>query len=108
MTAATPIRWGLLGTGNITFKLLAVPASRPVDVVAVGSRTIERAREFAGANGIGRAHGSYEDLLGGPGGGRRLHQPAQLAAPRVDAPLARRGQARAVREAVHPAPGRGR
>ncbi len=37
-----------------------------LDVVAVGSRTIERAREFARANGIGRAHGSYEDLLADP------------------------------------------
>ena len=63
----TPIRWGLLGTGNITRKLLAGAALAPdVEVVAVGSRTAERAREFAAANGIARAHGSYEELLADP------------------------------------------
>ena len=67
MSARTPIRWGLLGTGNITRKLLiGAHQSETVDVVAVGSRTDERARSFASANGIGRAHGSYEALLADP------------------------------------------
>ena len=62
-----PIRWGLLGTGNITRKLLiGARQSDEVVVVAVGSRTDERARSFAAANGIGRAHGSYEALLADP------------------------------------------
>jgi D-xylose 1-dehydrogenase (NADP+, D-xylono-1,5-lactone-forming) len=64
MTNATRIRWGLLGTGLITRKLLrGARLSSELDVVAVGSRTLERGREFAAANGIGRVHGSYEDLL---------------------------------------------
>ena len=68
MTATTRIRWGLLGTGNITRKLLkGARQSDEVDVVAVGSRTADRARTFADANGIGRAHGSYEALLADPG-----------------------------------------
>jgi len=64
MTTPTPVRWGLLGTGNITGKLLrGARLSSEVMVTAVGSRTPERARAFAEANGIPRAHGSYEDLL---------------------------------------------
>ena len=35
-------------------------------MVAVGSRTMDRAREFALANDIGRAHGSYDELLADP------------------------------------------
>src|SRR5664279_2746939 len=62
-----PIRWGLLGTGGITRKLLAGAATTPTaDVVAVGSRTPERAAAFAAANGIERAHGGYEALLADP------------------------------------------
>ena len=50
MTDSTRIRWGLLGTGNICSKLLAgARQAVDLDVVAVGSRTIERAREFARA-----------------------------------------------------------
>ncbi len=68
MTDPDRIRWGLLGTGNITRKLLiGAHQSDEVDVVAVGSRTMDRAQSFATANGIGRAHGSYEALLADPG-----------------------------------------
>lgn len=67
MTDATRIRWGLLGTGNITRKLLAgARLASGSDVLAVGSRTMDRARAFANANGIVRVHGSYEDLLADP------------------------------------------
>lgn len=67
MTSTTPIRWGLLGTGAITGKLLAgARRSTEVVVTAVGSRTLERAQAFAAANGIPRVHGSYQDLLADP------------------------------------------
>ena len=49
-------------------------------------------------------------LRGAPRGPRRrcrLHQPAQLAAPRMDAGIAGGRQARPVREALHAPPGRG-
>ena len=66
-TERRPIRWGLLGTGNITRKLLAGAAGTPTaEVVAVGSRDGDRATAFAAAKGIARAHGSYEDLLADP------------------------------------------
>jgi predicted dehydrogenase len=67
MTSRTPIRWGLLGTGNITGKLLAgARRSSEVLVTAVGSRTLERAQVFAATNDIARVHGSYEELLADP------------------------------------------
>jgi D-xylose 1-dehydrogenase (NADP+, D-xylono-1,5-lactone-forming) len=67
MSTPTPIRWGLLGTGGITGKLLAGARQSPeVVVTAVGSRTLERARAFAEANAIPRVHGSYEELLADP------------------------------------------
>jgi xylose dehydrogenase (NAD/NADP) len=63
-----PIRWGILGTGGITHKLLAGAATTPTArVVAVGSRTAGRAASYAAASGIERAHGSYEALLADPG-----------------------------------------
>jgi xylose dehydrogenase (NAD/NADP) len=63
----TPIRWGILGTGDINRRLL--PGARESDeleVVAVGSRSGERAQAFATEMGIPRAHGSYEALLADP------------------------------------------
>ncbi|MFP3416602.1 Gfo/Idh/MocA family oxidoreductase, partial [Bacillus sp. SIMBA_074] len=35
-------------------------------VVAAGSRSIERARAFAAAHGVDRAHGSYDALVADP------------------------------------------
>jgi D-xylose 1-dehydrogenase (NADP+, D-xylono-1,5-lactone-forming) len=66
-TDRPPIRWGLLGTGGITRKLMAgVATTASAEIVAVGSRTQARADEFAAAYQLGRAHGSYEALLADP------------------------------------------
>jgi D-xylose 1-dehydrogenase (NADP+, D-xylono-1,5-lactone-forming) len=62
-----PVRWGLLGTGNITRKLLhGASGTTTAEVVAIGSRDRDRAASFAAANGIARPHGSYEALLADP------------------------------------------
>jgi D-xylose 1-dehydrogenase (NADP+, D-xylono-1,5-lactone-forming) len=62
-----PVRWGILSTAHINEKVLAGAAGTPtVEVVAVGSRSVERAQEFADRHGIPRAHGSYEELLADP------------------------------------------
>lgn len=67
MKTRTPIRWGILGTGDINRRLLpGARQSSEVDVVAVGSRSPERATAFAAEMGIPRAHGSYELLLADP------------------------------------------
>jgi predicted dehydrogenase len=62
-----PVRWGLLGTGNITRALLTgASKTEAAEIVAVGSRDEDRAAAFAASNGIARAHGSYEALLADP------------------------------------------
>jgi predicted dehydrogenase len=69
-----PIRWGILATGKIahTFAedLALVPDAR---LAAVGSRSFDRAHEFAEdyvetfpGTGPVRAHGSYEELVADP------------------------------------------
>ncbi len=66
MTAA-PVRWGILGTGDINDRFL--PGARltdTVEIVAVGSRTAKRAAAFAERHDIPRAHGTYEELLADP------------------------------------------
>jgi predicted dehydrogenase len=62
-----PVRWGILSTADIN-RLVIPPAqaSPKVDLVAVASRTQERADEYAARWGIPRAHGSYEALLADP------------------------------------------
>ena len=61
------VKWGIISTADINGKLLAgAAASSDVDVVAVGSRDLDRARAFADRHGIPRAYGSYEELLADP------------------------------------------
>jgi predicted dehydrogenase len=61
------IRWGIVGPGRIAENLVqdfaVVDGARPV---AVASRSIDRARAFAGRHGIERAHGSYAEILADP------------------------------------------
>ena len=67
MQTNEPIRWGLLGTARINTKLLAgARLSSSTEVVAVGSRSADAAQAYAEANGVARAHGSYEALLADP------------------------------------------
>ena len=62
-----PVRWGILSTAHINRKLLAGAAlSSEVEVVAVGSRDLTRARAFADEHGIPAAYGSYDELLADP------------------------------------------
>jgi predicted dehydrogenase len=62
-----PIGWGILGAGRIAGKYATeaklVPGAR---LMAVGSRSVEKAEEFARQNGIERAHGSYAELVADP------------------------------------------
>lgn len=61
------VKWGILSTADINRKLLAGAAETDdVEVVAVGSRTLERAEAFAQEWDIPRAYGTYEELLADP------------------------------------------
>ena len=61
---APALRWGVLAPGGIAGDfvdgLLRHTTQR---VVAVGSRNLQRAQDFARARGIDRAYGSYEQLV---------------------------------------------
>jgi predicted dehydrogenase len=62
-----PVKWGILSTANINRKVIPGAQESPkVDLVAVASRTQERADEYAGRWGIPQAYGSYEALLADP------------------------------------------
>ena len=62
-----PVRWGILGTADINRKLLhGARLTDAVDVVAICSRTEERARQAAAQFHIPRWHGTYGALLADP------------------------------------------
>jgi predicted dehydrogenase len=60
-----PVRWGVLGIGKhfVQRVLLPLQSSPLIEVAAVASRDLRRARETAGRFGIPAAYGSYEDLV---------------------------------------------
>jgi xylose dehydrogenase (NAD/NADP) len=59
------IRFGVLGTARVVPNGLLAPAKETpgVEVIAVASRTEQKAKAFAARYGIQRAFGSYEALL---------------------------------------------
>lgn len=62
-----PTRWGIIAPGRIAHKfaqdLMTVPDAT---LTAVASRSLDRAREFAGQYNAPYAYGSYEELLSCP------------------------------------------
>ena len=59
------LRWGILSTASIGVQKVipSIQQAERCEVVAIASRDGARAEEVAAELGIGRAHGSYEDLL---------------------------------------------
>lgn len=67
MQADHPLRWGILGTGNIARQFAQdVSQAGSGQLWAVGSRTRESAESFARQWNIPKAYGRYEDLLADP------------------------------------------
>ena len=65
--AVAPIRWGILGTGNIARQFATGLGAIPdADLAAVGSRAADTAGAFADSFDIPRRHASYEDLAADP------------------------------------------
>jgi predicted dehydrogenase len=65
--AAPALRWGVLGTGWIAERFTgSLRRNTQQQVVAVGSRSVASAKDFADKVGIGRAQGSYDDLVADP------------------------------------------
>lgn len=69
---APAVRWGILGAGGIAGAFAhAVTSATASTVVAVGSRSTDKARAFAGAHlgadaAAAHLHGSYADLVADP------------------------------------------
>ncbi|HET8968486.1 MAG TPA: Gfo/Idh/MocA family oxidoreductase, partial [Gaiellaceae bacterium] len=62
------MRLGILSTADINRKVIpGAHASDKVDLVAVASRELRRAEEYAKTWEIERAYGSYDELLADPG-----------------------------------------
>lgn len=65
---APPLRWGVLGPGGIANAFAsAVREGTRSCVVAVGSRSPDRASVFARRHGIARSYGTYEELVADDG-----------------------------------------
>jgi len=61
------VRWGILAPGGIAGSWAAtVTANTDQPIVAVASRSLERAQAFAAEHGIARAYGGYEQLVADP------------------------------------------
>lgn len=61
------VRWGLLSTANINRRLIpAIRASRRGQLVAVASRSLASAQDYAHHWEIPMAFGSYEEMLASP------------------------------------------
>ena len=59
-----PVRWGILSTANIATKVArAIHLAENADLVAVASRTEERAATWAQEHNIPTAYGTYDALL---------------------------------------------
>ncbi len=61
------LAWGIIATGNIAKAFATGLAhSKTGKLVAVASRSLEKAQEFAETFDVPHAHGSYEELLNNP------------------------------------------
>ena len=64
----TPVKWGVLSTSDFAERkfIPGLKKSPLIDVAAVCSRDLKRARAFAERLGISKAYGSYEEMLRDP------------------------------------------
>jgi hypothetical protein len=64
----TKTRWGILGVAKIALDKIipAIQAGRTGQVVAIASRSLDKAQAAAARFAIPRAYGSYEELLADP------------------------------------------
>jgi predicted dehydrogenase len=65
--AGRSLRWGIVGPGRIAENVVGDFVHVPdAEVVAVASRSSDRAQAFAAKHGFGRAYGSYRELIADP------------------------------------------
>lgn len=56
------VRWGIIGLGGIANDFAQAFESNQAELVAVGSRTLDKAQDFADKYDIPKAYGNYEEL----------------------------------------------
>ena len=62
--AKSPVRWGILSTANIATKVAhAIHLARNADLIAVASRTEERAVAWGQEHNVSTTYGTYDALL---------------------------------------------
>lgn len=67
ITPDDPIRWGVIATGGIAEQAVRdIALLDDAQVVAVASRSAERAAAFAADHAIARSYGSYDELIADP------------------------------------------
>src|ERR1700731_2784064 len=68
MNRGRKIRWGVLGAANIALKKVipGMQKAANLEVSAIASRDLVKAKAGAAKCGIPRAYGSYEELLADP------------------------------------------
>jgi predicted dehydrogenase len=67
-TDVDPVTWGVLGASHFAL-MAAIPAMQKaslVTVLALASRSLDKARQAAQSVGVPRVYGSYEELLADP------------------------------------------
>ncbi|XP_054157828.1 trans-1,2-dihydrobenzene-1,2-diol dehydrogenase-like isoform X2 [Oppia nitens] len=62
-----PLKWGIMGAGKISNDFVAITKSMPQhQFVAVGSRRLSSAQDFANRHNVSKAYGSYLELANDP------------------------------------------
>ena len=62
--AKSPVRWGILSTANIATKVArAIHLAQNADLIAVASRTEERATAWGQKHNVATTYGTYDELL---------------------------------------------
>jgi predicted dehydrogenase len=62
----TQLKWGVLGAGGIAKTFVADCKAAGINMAAVASRSLDKAKQFAADAGIDVAYGSYEQLVADP------------------------------------------
>ncbi|MYL08002.1 MAG: Gfo/Idh/MocA family oxidoreductase, partial [Acidimicrobiia bacterium] len=62
------VRWGIAGPGGIAVGFAnGLQLLDDAEIYAIGSRSIDRAQDFAAKYGASASYGSYEELAADPG-----------------------------------------
>jgi len=76
MSLANPLRWGFFGAGKCTHDFVIALTLLPLEfhnAIAVASRDLKKAKQFAKELSLSKYYGSYEELAKDPEIGTEIH-----------------------------------